>query len=79
MHKWGGVIFIGMMGWVSMVIANQSQEICDETEMSTSQKTRVQLFYSGPISRTSGEEDLREKDYEWPGMNEDSFYDFFTR
>lgn len=41
------------------------------------QRAHVQLFYSGPVDVDTA--NLREKDYEWPSMNEDSFYDFFTK
>ena len=39
-------------------------------------KQRVELNYSD--SRTGEYQDPRD-DYEWPGANDDSFYNFFTR
>lgn len=39
-------------------------------------KTGVQLDYSDDVE--DNYEDPR-NDYEWPGINDDSFYDFFTR
>lgn len=40
------------------------------------QRGHVQLFFSGrPEVRV---QDPRE-DYQWPGINEDAFYDYFTK
>jgi hypothetical protein len=40
-------------------------------------KTQARLLYGRAIDSPMG--DLNEKNYEWPGMRADSFYDYFTR
>lgn len=40
-------------------------------------KAHVQLYFSGSYP----EENIKDprEDYQWPGINEDSFYDYFTK
>lgn len=70
------LIFV-IVGYWQFCIAND--HCCDNDSESQECDTRghVQLFFSGtlPAERI---QDPRE-DYEWPGMNEDSFYDYFTK
>lgn len=88
MKKWMSIALFAF-GPLSLSFAND--DICLEEQASADgkhrimhedprqergYKTGVQLNYSD--GRMDDYEDPRE-DYEWPGMNDDSFYDFFTR
>lgn len=62
-------------GFMPFCIAEQC---CDEqdTEDCCDRKAHVQLFFSG-----RPEIDVKDprEDYEWPGINDDAFYDYFTK
>lgn len=66
------------VGYMSLCIADDA--CCDNDNNEGAQpqpRAHVKLFYSGQLPQENVE-DPRE-DYEWPGMNEDSFYDYFTK
>jgi hypothetical protein len=65
------------VGYLPLCMAENCS--CEDTHQAECPDHRghVQLFFSGGPP----EENVRDprEDYEWPGMNEDSFYDYFTR
>lgn len=66
------------VGYMSLCFADDNSGGDNNDEGEESQRRgHVKLFYSGPAPEEKIQ-DPRE-DYEWPGMNEDSFYDYFTK
>jgi hypothetical protein len=69
------IVFLSM-GYASPALADDT--CCNENDNCESPtKGHVQTFFSGEAPR-GVVTDPRE-DYEWPGMNEDTFYDYFTK
>ena len=69
-------IFLAFMCFSHLCRADHS--CCEkENEDCVHYRAGVQLFFSG----TGPEENVEEprENYEWPGMNEDTFYDYFTK
>lgn len=67
------------VGCMSLCFADDGCCGDDDSEGSEEPQQRrahVRLFYSGQPEEKV--QDPRE-DYEWPGMNEDTFYDYFTK
>lgn len=54
----------------------RSHNPCSAPECEVQHSAHVQLYFSGCPHRDVIQ-DPRE-DYEWPGMNADAFYDYFT-
>lgn len=71
-------ILATFMAFMSFSMADQP---CCQNENGNPQcphyRAGVQLYFSGccPEENIEGPRD----DYEWPGMNEDAFYDYFTK
>ena len=71
------LMLVAAMGYMPLCIADDSCCSNDNEEVEAPrQRGHVQLFFSG--TPEVNVQDPRE-DYEWPGMNEDSFYDYFTK
>lgn len=69
-------IFFASIGFMPFCLAQDPCCNKEPAEECADHRAHVQLFFSGvPEERV---EDPREN-YEWPGMNEDTFYDYFTK
>lgn len=75
---WTRIILCAVIGHMPLCIAdNGCSDYVDCAGVEHQERAHVQLFYSGSAPEPHVEEPRG--DYEWPGMNEDSFYDYFTK
>lgn len=63
-----------VMSCMPLCMANEE---CCESCPEEDHRAHVQLYFSGVTPKP--EIEGPRSDYEWPGMNEDSFYDYFTK
>lgn len=73
MHRFTHLILLAGIAYMPLCNADDS---CDCNECESDHRGHVQLFFSG--THEVNIQDPREG-YEWPGMNEDTFYDYFTK
>nr|NGY95875.1 hypothetical protein [Neochlamydia sp. AcF84] len=72
-----GMVVIGYMPLEAAEEQNVGEEESQITEDCYAPKRGARLFYGRAID--SHMDDLNEKNYGWPGMRADAFYDHFTK